>query len=63
MLVPGVAVRVGEVSVLFTDLKDSTGKIQLYLQKKVLSDEAFDQFKRFVDLGDMSADADAVLVF
>src|SRR5437870_3150923 len=30
---------------MFADLKDSSGKIQLYLQKKVLSDEAFEQFK------------------
>ncbi len=38
---------------MFADLKDATGKIQLYLQKKVLSDAAFDQFKHFVDLGDI----------
>src|SRR5436309_10894350 len=38
---------------MFADLKDSSGKIQLYLQKKVLSDEAFDSFKHFVDLGDI----------
>ena len=40
---------------MFADLKDSSGKIQLYLQKKVLSDEAFDSFKHFVDLGDTVA--------
>ncbi len=38
---------------MFADLKDSTGKIQLYIQKKVLSDEQFDLFKHFVDLGDI----------
>jgi lysyl-tRNA synthetase class 2 len=38
---------------MFADLKDSSGKIQLYLQKKVLSDEGFDRFKHFVDLGDI----------
>ena len=38
---------------MFADLKDATGKLQLYLQKKVLSDEAFDRFKHFVDLGDI----------
>ncbi len=38
---------------MFADLKDSTGKIQLYIQKKVLSDELFDRFKHFVDLGDI----------
>jgi lysyl-tRNA synthetase class 2 len=38
---------------MFADIKDATGKIQLYLQKKVLSDEQFDRFKHFVDLGDL----------
>jgi lysyl-tRNA synthetase, class II len=38
---------------MFADIKDATGKIQLYLQKKVLSDEHFDRFKHFVDLGDI----------
>ncbi len=38
---------------MFCDLKDSSGRIQLYVQKKVLSDEQFDLFKHFVDLGDI----------
>ena len=38
---------------MFLDLKDSTGKIQLYVQKKVLNDEQFDLFKHGVDLGDI----------
>ena len=38
---------------LFVDLKDSTGRIQLYVQKKVLNDEQFDRFKHLVDLGDI----------
>jgi len=38
---------------LFCDLKDSTGRIQIYLQKQVLGDSAFDLFKRFVDIGDI----------
>jgi len=38
---------------MFADIKDSSGKIQLYLQKKILSDEVFDRFKHFVDLGDI----------
>jgi len=38
---------------LFCDLKDSTGRIQIYVQKKVLNDEQFDVFKHFVDLGDI----------
>jgi lysyl-tRNA synthetase class 2 len=38
---------------MFADLKDSSGRIQLYLQKKVLSDAQFDLFKHCVDLGDI----------
>ena len=38
---------------LFADIKDSTGKIQVYAQKKVLPDEQFELFKQFVDLGDI----------
>ena len=38
---------------LFADVKDSTGRIQIYVQKKVLADEAFERFKHFVDLGDI----------
>ncbi len=38
---------------LFLDVKDSTGKIQLYVQKKVLQDEPFELFKHYVDLGDI----------
>lgn len=38
---------------MFADLKDSSGRIQLYVQKKVLNDEQFDLFKHFIDLGDL----------
>ncbi len=38
---------------MFADIKDSTGKIQLYIQKRALSDEQFEVFKHFVDLGDI----------
>ncbi len=38
---------------LFADLKDSTGKIQLYLQKNAVREELFDLFKHFVDIGDI----------
>ncbi len=38
---------------LFADIKDSTGKIQIFVQKKLLSEEQFDRFKHFVDLGDI----------
>jgi lysyl-tRNA synthetase class 2 len=38
---------------MFADIKDSSGKIQVYVQKKVLSEEQFDLFKHFVDLGDI----------
>jgi lysyl-tRNA synthetase, class II len=35
----------------FMDLKDATGRIQIYAQKQVLGDESFDIFKH-LDLGD-----------
>ena len=38
---------------LFADIKDSSGRIQIYVQKKVLADEQFERFKHFVDLGDI----------
>ena len=38
---------------LFADIKDSTGKIQIYIQKQALGDASFDLFKRFIDLGDI----------
>jgi lysyl-tRNA synthetase class 2 len=38
---------------LFADIKDSTGKIQIYVQKQALGDEQFELFKHFIDLGDI----------
>ena len=38
---------------LFADVKDSSGRIQIYVQKKVLTDELFERFKHFIDLGDI----------
>ena len=38
---------------LFADLKDASGRIQIYVQKKVLTDEQFERFKHFLDLGDI----------
>jgi lysyl-tRNA synthetase class 2 len=38
---------------IFADIKDSTGKIQVFVQKKLLGDEQFELFKRFVDMGDI----------
>ena len=38
---------------LFADVKDSTGRIQIYVQKKVLAEEQFERFKHLVDLGDI----------
>jgi lysyl-tRNA synthetase class 2 len=38
---------------IFADLKDSTGKIQIYLQKKTIPEEQFDVFKQLMDLGDI----------
>lgn len=39
---------------LFADLKDSSGRLQLFVQKNVLGDESFEQF-RHLDLGDIVA--------
>jgi lysyl-tRNA synthetase class 2 len=38
---------------LFADIKDSTGKIQVYVQKQTVGEEQFELFKHFVDLGDI----------
>lgn len=38
---------------LFADIKDSTTKIQIYIQKQTVGEEQFDLFKHFVDLGDI----------
>jgi len=38
---------------LFADLKDSTGKIQVYAKKQDIGDEQFDLFKNYIDLGDI----------
>jgi lysyl-tRNA synthetase class 2 len=38
---------------IFADIKDFTGKIQIYIQQKSLGEDQFDLFKRFVDLGDI----------
>jgi len=38
---------------LFADIKDSTGKIQIYVQKNHLAEDQFERFKQFVDLGDI----------
>ena len=39
--------------IIFADIKDATGKIQIYVQKKALAEGKFDQFKHFVDIGDI----------
>ena len=38
---------------MFADIKDSTGKIQIYVHKKTIAEEQFDLFKHFIDLGDI----------
>jgi lysyl-tRNA synthetase class 2 len=38
---------------LFADLKDSTGKIQIYAKKQDIGDEQFDLFKNYIELGDI----------
>ncbi len=37
---------------LFADLKDSSGRMQLFVQKNILGDEEFEQFRQ-LDLGDI----------
>ncbi|MDX2227065.1 MAG: lysine--tRNA ligase [Verrucomicrobiae bacterium] len=37
----------------FADLKDGTGRIQLYIQKNSVGEEAFEVFKSLTDLGDI----------
>lgn len=39
----------------FAHLEDGTGKLQLYLAKNILGDEAYDNFKKDIDLGDFIA--------
>ena len=38
---------------LFVDIKDFTGKIQLYIQKQSVGEEQFESFRHFIDLGDI----------
>jgi len=38
---------------LFADLKDWTGKIQIYSKMQDVGDEQFDLFKNYIDLGDI----------
>jgi lysyl-tRNA synthetase class 2 len=38
---------------LFADLKDWTGKIQIYARKQDVGDEQFELFKNYIDLGDI----------
>lgn len=56
----GVPVLAGRVMLLrdmgkaiFADLRDATGRIQLFLRRDGLGPEAFDRFKETVDLGDL----------
>ncbi len=38
---------------IFGNIQDRTGKIQIYIRKDVLGDEAFEKFKKYIDLGDI----------
>ena len=38
---------------LFADIKDATGKIQIYVQKSAVQDDQFDAFKHLVEMGDI----------
>ena len=37
----------------FAHIQDGTSRVQIYVQKQVLGDEAFSRFKKLVDLGDI----------
>jgi lysyl-tRNA synthetase class 2 len=37
---------------IFAHIRDGSGEIQLYLRRNTLGDEAFDSFRRLIDLGD-----------
>lgn len=37
----------------FVVIQDATGRIQLYFQQDVLGDAAYEQFKHFIDIGDI----------
>lgn len=37
----------------FVHLQDAQGKIQLYIKQEMVGQEAFDQFEKFIDLGDI----------
>ncbi len=57
--VPATVVLAGRVmskrdhgNSLFLDVKDATGRLQVYVQKKVVSPEVFGLFKDALDLGD-----------
>ncbi len=45
--------RRGHGKTAFGHIQDPSGKIQIYIRKDVIGDEAFDQFDRFVDVGDV----------
>jgi lysyl-tRNA synthetase class 2 len=38
---------------LFADIKDSSGKIQIYVQKQAVPDDQFELVKHFIELGDI----------
>lgn len=43
----------GHGKTIFANLQDRSGQIQIYIRKDQVGDEAFDQFERFVDIGDI----------
>lgn len=43
----------GHGKTIFAHLQDKSGKIQIYVRKDELGEKAFDQFERFVDIGDI----------
>lgn len=38
---------------IFATMQDSSGQLQVYIRKDVIGDALFDQFKQFIDIGDI----------
>jgi len=38
---------------IFVNIQDMTGRLQVYIKQDVIGDVAFDQFKKYIDLGDI----------
>lgn len=45
--------RRGHGKTIFANIQDGSGKIQIYVRKDEIGEEAFEQFEKFVDIGDI----------